>query len=95
METNKKKEKEFLIPLMAEEIQVPKIKKRDTVLTRIDRQINKQIKRLSKIRGIPMSRINDEAISMYLEQKMKIGITNGCVSNTDFIWKTIQNKMEY
>lgn len=69
METNKKKEKEFLTPLMAKEIQAPKIKKRDTVLTRVDRQINKQIKRLSKIQGVPMSRINDEAISRYLESK--------------------------
>lgn len=60
METNRK-----------EEIQILKIKRRDTVLTRVDRQINQQIKRLSKIRGIPMSRINDEAISIYLELKKK------------------------
>lgn len=68
METNRKK-KELIAPSMAKEIQMPKIKKRDTVLTRVDRQINKQIKRLSRIRGIPMSRINDEAISKYLESK--------------------------
>lgn len=68
METNKKK-KDILTPLIAKEIKILKIKRRDTVLTRIDRQINKQIKRLSKIRGIPMSRINDEAILRYLESK--------------------------
>lgn len=67
METNRKREKELLTPLVAKEIKILKIKRRDTVLTRIDRQINQQIKKLSKIRGIPMSRINDEAILMYLE----------------------------
>ena len=71
METNKKKEKELLTPSVVKEIQVPKIKKRDTVLTRVDRQINKQIKSLSKIQGMPMSRINDKAILMYLESRKK------------------------
>ena len=71
METNRKKEKELLTLSVAKEIKILKIKRRDTVLTRVDRQINQQIKKLSKIRSIPMSRINDEAILMYLESRKK------------------------
>ena len=43
--------------------------RRDTVLTRVDRQIHAMVWCLAQERGQTMSRINDEAILFYFEHR--------------------------
>lgn len=44
-------------------------KSRDTVLTRVDRKINEEVKGLSKRMGQTMAWINDHALQEYLKSK--------------------------